>query len=96
MDHVDVARRFVSRAYPEAASAILGGSVADSTATATSDLDFPADSSVNAAYVKTLSFDGWLVEAFVYGPSGWREWVQKGRDDRRPVLDSIAAAESRS
>lgn len=62
MDAVATARAFVESAHPGAAAAVLGGSVADGTATASSDLDVALlydDSAVN--YAETVEFSGWHI-----------------------------------
>ncbi len=80
--------------YPHAAGAILGGSVATGHWSATSDLDVVVlltEEFEEVAFVETSTFEGQLVEAFVYGPAAWLFWTEKGRAERRPVLDSIVA-----
>jgi predicted nucleotidyltransferase len=88
------ARDFVRLRFPEARVAILGGSAATGAATSTSDLDILVivdDEAGEVSYVETTAHLGWLVEAFVYTPAAAGRWIQKGRDQRIPVLDSLAA-----
>lgn len=86
------AARFVSAHFPLADAAFLGGSAATADATDSSDLDIlvvlPTRWS-EVAFVETTRFEGQLVEAFVYGPEALRLWLDKGRDDRFPVLDRL-------
>lgn len=88
------ARNFVRERYPGARVAFLGGSTASGAATATSDLDIfvlLGDEHDDVSFVETVTHQGWLVEAFVYGPVAAERWLRKGRDERRPVLDSLVA-----
>lgn len=94
VDAHEAARNFVREHYPHARAAYLGGSAASGQATATSDLDIfvlldEPDSDIS--YVETTTYQGWLVETFVYSPSAAADWIEKGREERRPVLDSIIA-----
>jgi hypothetical protein len=85
---------FLRHHYPGARVAFLGGSAATGTATPTSDLDILVlvdDADGDVSYVETTIHQGWLVEAFVYSPTAAEHWIQKGRTERRPVLDSLAA-----
>lgn len=88
------ARAFVQQEFPQADAAFLGGSTAAGEATQSSDLDIlivlPEQWSP-AAFVETTRFAGQLVEAFVYGPASLEVWLEKGRDDHRPVLDRLIA-----
>lgn len=87
------ARAFVNEIHPKAAAAALAGSIPLGRGTGTSDLDivvFYADRAAN--YAETLTYDGWLVESFVYGPEGITEWFALEAAQRRPVaLDMWAA-----
>lgn len=92
MDASDRARDFLRSRYPTAEVGVLGGSAATSAATATSDLDLLVvlpERWSETAFVETTEHDGQLVEAFVYGPAALQSWLEKGRRQRRPVLDRI-------
>ncbi|WP_163819864.1 nucleotidyltransferase domain-containing protein [Phytoactinopolyspora alkaliphila] len=94
MDPYAVAREFVDQRYPDAQVAILDGSAASGAVTPTSDLDILivlSGDSADVSYVETTTHRQWLIEAFVYGSARAREWFQRGHDERRPVLDSLAA-----
>lgn len=86
------AARFVSEHFPLADAAFLGGSVTTAEATDSSDLDvlvvLPRRWS-KAAFVETTRFEGQLVEVFAYGPDALPMWLERGRDQRRPVLDKL-------
>lgn len=85
---------FVAARYPSAVVAVLGGSAVSEAGTATSDLDIfvlLGEEWAETTFVETTTHEGWLVEAFVNGPVAVEEWLRKGRAERRPVLDRIAA-----
>ncbi len=74
--------------------AVLGGSAATGHATTTSDLDILivlSDQWEEVSFVETVEHHGQLVEAFVYGREALQPWLNKGRSERRPVLDRIIA-----
>jgi hypothetical protein len=88
------AQDLVREQFPEASAAFLGGSAASGQATKTSDLDILvvlSEARANVSYVQSTRFQGQLVEAFVYGPGGLQQWLEKGRTERRPVLDKLIA-----
>ncbi len=82
------ARSFVLASYPQASAAFLGGSAASGDATEKSDLDIvvvlPDDWS-STSFVETTTYEGQLVEAFVYGGEALQSWLDKGRSEARPV-----------
>ncbi len=88
------ARRFVQANYPQAEAAFLGGSAASGDANDSSDLDvlvvLPARWR-DVAFIETVTFEGQLVEAFVYGAAGLQIWLEKGRSESRPVVDRLIA-----
>ncbi|GAB2682118.1 nucleotidyltransferase domain-containing protein [Thalassiella azotivora] len=93
-DAYAAAQDYIRQHHPRARAAFLGGSAATGTATPTSDLDVLVlldDEARDVAYVETTTHRGWLVEAFVYSPDTVDHWLRKGRQERRPVLDSLAA-----
>lgn len=91
LDPVAAATDFVQACYPGAPIAFLGGSTSVGQHTSTSDLDVfvVVDDAAEVAYVETTRHRGWLVEAFVYSRTGAEPWLRRGRERRRPVLDSI-------
>jgi predicted nucleotidyltransferase len=93
-DASTTARDFVRQRYPTSPAAYLGGSAATGRATPTSDLDIFVlleEGAGDISYVETTIHQGWLVEAFVYTPAAAQQWLEKGRAQRRPVLDSLIA-----
>ena len=93
-DFVARARRFVVAHYPQALAEFLGGSAASGDASDSSDLDILIvlpDAWASASFVETVTYEGQLVEAFVYGRDALLPWLKKGRDEGRPVLDSLVA-----
>lgn len=92
---VSVARQFLDSQYPGAPIAFLGGSVATGTATPTSDLDILVvldDQDPQISYARTVNHNGWLIEEFVHSMPAARAWIERGRTDRAPVMDTIAAS----
>lgn len=86
LDPLAVARAYVLDAHPESAASALAGSVATGRGTPTSDLDiviYYGDRQVS--FAETTRSQGWLIEAFVYGPEGIDEWFSREITDRRPV-----------
>jgi len=93
-DFVARARRFVAAYYPQALAAFLGGSAASGEATDSSDLDILIllpEEWASASFVETVTFEAQLVEVFVYGRDALLPWLTKGRNEGRPVLDSLIA-----
>lgn len=91
-DASTAARDFVQQHYPNAQAAYLGGSAATGRATPTSDLDILVvlpEGPDDISFVETTTHAGWLVEAFVYTPAAAHRWLERGRAQRRPVLDSL-------
>ncbi len=91
MEAVAAARSFVAKRHPTAKLAILGGSASNASRTSTSDLDILVITVEPNNAVETVEFEGWTVEAFVYGPPQFDSWVRRVRDERRPTLIRIAA-----
>ncbi|USQ80978.1 nucleotidyltransferase domain-containing protein [Ornithinimicrobium faecis] len=93
-DFVGRAHSFVAANYPQADAAFLGGSAASGESTESSDLDILVllpDEWSSTSFVETTTYEGQLVEAFVYGRGALRSWLEKGRDESRPVLDRLIA-----
>ena len=91
-DSVSRARRYVEKHFPKAGAAFLGGSAAAGAATDSSDLDVLVvlpEAHADVSFVETTRYEGQLVEAFCYGPAALENWLEKGRRERRPVLDRL-------
>ena len=91
MDAVDRARSFVREHHPAAVVALLGGSHARGTATATSDLDIVVvDPAAEWAYRRTWLFHDVKVETFVYRDTGvLATWLDEQKRERKPTLFSL-------
>lgn len=89
--YLELSDRFVSAHFPAATIAVLGGSTARGTRTATSDIDllvvgdalFDDDRSSMAA---STEFEGEIFEVFAYTPDAFDEWTRKDVAQHRPVL----------
>lgn len=93
-DFVARAHRFIAAYYPQAVAAFLGGSAASGDATESSDLDILVvlpDAWSSVSFVETVTYEGQLVEVFVYGKPALLPWLEKGRGEGRPVLDRLIA-----
>lgn len=91
-DFVLQARSFVDRSFPSTVAAFLGGSTPAGAAGPTSDLDIVVILDKqwdNVAFIETSTYEGRLVEAFVYGPAGLDWWLRHDRTSRRPVIDQL-------
>jgi predicted nucleotidyltransferase len=92
MDAVALARAYVTARHPDAAVAVLGGSIVAGTGTATSDLDIALlydDPAVN--YAETVEFEGTIVETFVHSREALDGWFAKERSTQRAVMYDIWA-----
>ncbi len=77
MDPQAAAKALVRARFP-GATALLSGSVAAGTATATSDLDIVVIVEEGAAeWRETTRAEGWLVELFVHTEASLREWYAR-------------------
>ncbi|WP_309101982.1 nucleotidyltransferase domain-containing protein [Microbacterium sp.] len=91
MEHLDLARRFVARHFPAASIAVVAGSTARGTRTATSDIDllivgddtFGGDQESLAA---GFEFEGEFIEVFAYTFAGFRRWAERAMAQHRPVV----------
>lgn len=92
MDHLTAARGFVERAFPLASTAIVAGSTARGTRTATSDIDLlllgpsamlpPGQDSLAATYTSGDE----VFEVFAYTPESFDRWATAGVEEFRPVV----------
>lgn len=91
MEHLEIAERFVSAHFPGSSIAVVAGSTARGTRTATSDIDllvigdamFDGDQRSLAA---GFEFEGEFFEVFAYTPAGFAEWARRGVAQYRPVI----------
>lgn len=91
MTHIEIARRFVATQFPLATDAIVGGSTATETRTATSDIDLlllgPVEMLDGAASLAAnFGFEGESIEVFAYTPESFDWWAARGVEQCRPVI----------
>ncbi|MFF4368174.1 nucleotidyltransferase domain-containing protein [Streptomyces sp. NPDC001594] len=90
VDPIEQARRLVHSRFPEALSAILGGSTASGNATASSDLDIVVlieDGGLTCR--ETIRFEERVVELFVHTRTGLLELFAADVATRRAVLQNM-------
>lgn len=91
MDYVELCERFLAQEFPTAEIAVVAGSTARGTRTASSDIDllvigdelFTGDDTSLAA---TYSFEREIFEVFAYTHDGYAEWARSGMRQHRPVI----------
>ncbi|PPL18140.1 nucleotidyltransferase domain-containing protein [Microterricola pindariensis] len=91
MSYVDLSNRFVSDHFPGAAIAVIGGSTARGTRTATSDIDLllvgeALFADERSSLAGSYAFDGEIFEVFAYTPEAFDEWNRRDIEQHRPVL----------
>lgn len=91
MDYVELCRRFIAQEFANAEIAVLGGSTARGTRTASSDIDLLliddglfADGRTSLA--ATYEFEGEIFEVFGYTHDAYSEWARSGVAEYRPVI----------
>lgn len=94
MDYREITERFLAAHFPDAGTAVIGGSSSRGERTRTSDIDllligadlFPDERTGMAA---THAFEGEIFEVFAYTPDGFDEWARRGIAQHRPVIVNI-------
>jgi hypothetical protein len=87
MEAVELARNLVKDRYPQARAAWLGGSVAQGTATSTSDLDITVLLPGPPAPLReSLRYADWPVELFVHTEDSLAHYCEKDRQRRQPSM----------
>lgn len=91
MDYVDLAESFVAAHFPNAAIAVVAGSTARGTRTATSDIDLllvgdDLFSDGRTSIAATYEYGGEAFEVFGYTHEAFGEWAQGGIAQHRPVI----------
>lgn len=91
MDYLKLSERFTAARFPTAEVAVVAGSTARGTRTATSDIDllligddlFNDDRSSLAA---TYEFENEVFEVFAYSRDAFEQWARSGVAQYRPVI----------
>lgn len=96
MEQRQLVERFIAERFPRAAIAVVAGSTARGTRTATSDIDllligddlFTDDTSVTdrQSLAGGFDFEGEFFEVFAYTHRGYEEWAGRGLSQYRPVI----------
>lgn len=92
MDPLNDARDLVTERFPDAAWAMLTGSVLTEHRTAGSDLDIVVVRDTGPGYRESLHFRGWPVELFVHTPPLLDGFLQRELADRKPSTHRMLAA----
>jgi hypothetical protein len=98
MEQQHVAERFVETFFPAATVAVVAGSTARGTRTATSDIDLlligPAGMFGDGtdSLAATYEFEGEIFEVFAYTLEGFDRWAQAGVCEHRPVIVDMLLA----
>lgn len=91
MDYVALCEHFIQTRFPAVEVAVLGGSTAHSSRTATSDIDLLligdriADDG-RESLAATFDIEGELFEVFAYTPDSFSQWAERGMQQYRPVI----------
>jgi predicted nucleotidyltransferase len=89
---LEMARSIVADRYPDALAAVLAGSYANGTATATSDLDIVVLlSGPPAPYRETIRVEDIPVELFVHTSDSQLSWYERERSEGRCTLAHMLA-----
>lgn len=81
------AREYVIKEYPNAILAVLAGSVVRGEGTENSDLDIVIITDGDELpYRKSVIYQKWPIELFVYNEKSYKEHCQRGVDQARPTL----------
>jgi len=92
MNALEMALSIVVEQFPEALAAVLAGSSAAGTATATSDLDIVVVlAGLPAPYRETIRVDGVPVELFVHTADSLAYWYYRERAEGRCTLAHMLA-----
>lgn len=91
MEPLEIARAFVDERFPLASGAVVAGSTAAGTRTATSDIDLlligPEEMLEGALSLAcSHEFAGEAVEVFAYTEEGFETWAARGVEQHRPVI----------
>ncbi|MFP7493122.1 nucleotidyltransferase domain-containing protein [Terribacillus saccharophilus] len=92
MQPIEAAKSFIETVHPDCDGAMLAGSCARGEATATSDLDIIVlYTGKNHAYRKSLHFNDWPVETFVYTGDAYIDFFSSDSMRGIPSLPRMAS-----
>jgi predicted nucleotidyltransferase len=92
LDHIEAAKHFIHKYFPNCQGALLAGSVVRGEATETSDLDIVIfDASINSSYRESLKELGWDVEVFVHNLSSYKHFFESDYRRARPSLPRMVS-----
>lgn len=91
MDPVEVARELVLERFPNAAWAMLTGSVVTAHRTAGSDLDIVVLDETDPGHRESLRHQGWPVEFFVHTRARLTGFLESERAQRKPSTHRMLA-----
>lgn len=91
MDFLDLCERFLLAEFPLADIAVLGGSTARGSRTATSDIDLLVIGDrlfddERTSLAGSFAFEGEVFEVFAYTRGAFEEWARAGLAQHRPVI----------
>lgn len=91
MEHLEIAERFVAAHFPASSIAVVAGSTARGTRTASSDVDLLVIGDAvfddgRSSLAAGFDFEGEFFEVFAYTPAGFVEWAERGLAQYRPVI----------
>lgn len=90
-DPLNVARELVTARFPDAAWALLTGSVLGPHRTTGSDLDIVVLQESEQGYRESLRYAGWPVELFVHTPERLTTFLQRELSARKPSTHRMLA-----
>ncbi|GAA2709686.1 nucleotidyltransferase domain-containing protein [Actinoplanes palleronii] len=91
MEPVDVARELVADRFPDAAWALLTGSVVGPHRTAGSDLDIVVMDESDPGHRESLRYRGWPVELFVHTRERLDGFLEREKAQRKPSAHRMLA-----
>lgn len=91
MDYVELCKSFIEQEFPTAEIAVIGGSTARGTRTASSDVDLliigdGVFTDGRSSLAATYSYGGEVFEVFAYSHDAYSEWARRGIERHRPVI----------
>jgi len=92
LDHIEAAKHFIHKYFPNCQGAILAGSVVRGEATETSDLDIVIfEKGLSSSYRESLKELGWDIEVFVHNLSSYKHFFESDCKRARPSLPRMVS-----